>query len=71
MIKAKSIIINGDLHYKFKTLCRGKNMKIGAVIEDLIALYVKNQKSIQGLIDKEKENGGLSFREDITQNKVK
>ena len=49
--KPKSIIIDGDLHYKFKVLCKGKNLKIGGVIENLIELYLSNPKKIQDLID--------------------
>lgn len=53
--KSKSIIIDGDLHYKFKILCKGKSLKIGGVIEDLIKLYLNNPKDIQKKIDEEKE----------------
>lgn len=53
--KPKSIIIDGQLHYKFKMLCKGKSMKIGAVIEDLIKLYLTNQKETQKKIDELKE----------------
>ena len=40
--KPKSIIIDGDLHNRFKTLCKGKNLKIGGVIEDLIRAYLRD-----------------------------
>lgn len=53
--KPKSIIIDGKLHYDFKVLCKGKSMKIGAVIEDLIRLYINNQKIVQKMIDEIKE----------------
>ncbi|MFW6219441.1 MAG: hypothetical protein ACOC33_01105 [bacterium] len=53
--KPKSVIIDGKLHYDFKTLCKGKNMKIGAVLEDLIRLYVKQQKMLQKMMDEIKE----------------
>jgi hypothetical protein len=53
--KPKSIIIQGELHNKFKLLCKGKSMKIGAVIEDLIQLYLNNPKGIQKMIDEFKE----------------
>jgi hypothetical protein len=53
--KPKSVIIEGDLHNKFKMLCKGKSMKIGAVIEDLIKLYLDNPKVIQKMIDELKE----------------
>jgi len=47
----KSIIVDADVHTKFKNICRNKNLKIGALTEDLIRLYVENPKSIQQLID--------------------
>jgi hypothetical protein len=53
--KPKSVIIDGQLHYKFKMLCKGKSMKIGAVIEDLIRLYLTDQRNIQKMIDELKE----------------
>ena len=53
--KSKSIIIDGDLHYKFKILCKGKSLKIGGVIEDLIKFYLNNPKDVQKKIDEEKE----------------
>jgi hypothetical protein len=54
--KPKSIIIDGDLHNRFKMLCKGKSMKIGGVIEDLISLYLNNPKELQKMIDERKEN---------------
>ena len=54
--KPKSVIINGDLHSDFKMLCKGKSMKIGGLIEDLIGLYLANPKGIQKMIDENKEN---------------
>lgn len=54
-VKPKSIIIEGELHNKFKLLCKGKSMKIGGVIEDLIELYLDNPKVIQKMIDEIKE----------------
>ena len=54
-INPKSIIIDGDLHNRFKMLCKGKSMKIGGVIEDLIRLYLDNPKKIQVLIEERKE----------------
>ena len=53
--KPKSIIIDGDLHNRFKVLCKGKSMKIGGVIEDLIKLYLQNPKKIQTLIEESKD----------------
>ena len=49
--KPKSIIIDGDLHNRFKMLCKGKSMKIGGVIEDLIRLYLDNPKIIQKMME--------------------
>ena len=53
--KPKSIIIDGDLHSRFKMLCKGKSMKIGGVIEDLIRLYLHNPKKVQTMIEESKE----------------
>jgi len=60
--KPKSIIIDGDLHNRFKLLCKGKSMKIGGVIEDLIKLYLKNPKNLQKMIDEMKEEK-LTFQQ--------
>lgn len=49
--KPKSVIIDGELHGKFKMLCKGKSLKIGGVIEDLIALYLDDPKKVQTLIE--------------------
>jgi hypothetical protein len=54
-VKPKSVIIDGNLHKKFKLFCKGKSMKIGGVIEDLIVLYLDNPKTIQKLIDELKD----------------
>jgi uncharacterized protein YajQ (UPF0234 family) len=53
--KPKSIIIDGKLHNQFKVLCKGKSMKIGGVIEDLIRVYLRNPKDVQKIIDAMKE----------------
>jgi hypothetical protein len=53
--KPKSIIIDGKLHSQFKMLCKGKSMKIGGVIEDLIRAYLRNPKDVQKIIDEMKE----------------
>jgi hypothetical protein len=58
-MKPKSIIIDGTLHYRFKILCKGKSMKIGGVIEDLIQLYLDKPKDMQKLIDEVKEKERL------------
>jgi len=49
--KPKSIIIDGNLHYKFKTMCKGKSLKIGGVIENLITLYLNDPKKIHSMIE--------------------
>jgi hypothetical protein len=54
-VKPKSIIIDGELHNRFKSLCKGKSLKIGGVIEDLIRLYLDNPKKIQSLIEETKD----------------
>lgn len=56
--KPKSIIIDGDLHNRFKMLCKGKSLKIGGVIEDLITLYLSRPKEVQEMIEHIKENEG-------------
>lgn len=53
--KPKSIIIDGNLHNRFKMLCKGKSLKIGGVIEDLIRLYLNSPKKIQTLIEESKD----------------
>lgn len=53
--KPKSVIINGELHSSFKTLCKGKSLKIGGVIEDLIGLYLADPRGTQKMIDELKE----------------
>lgn len=50
-VKPKSIIINGDLHDKFKKTCKNKCLKIGGVIENLITLYMSDPIAIQKMID--------------------
>ena len=55
IIKPKSVIIDGELHGKFKLLCKGKSLKIGGVIEDLIRLYLNDPKRTQKQIDDFKE----------------
>lgn len=55
VIKPKSIIIDGHLHGKFKMLCKGKSLKIGGVIEDLIILYLNDPKKTQELIEDAKK----------------
>ncbi len=63
--KPKSIIIDGNLHNRFKLLCKGKSMKIGGVIEDLIELYLEKPKDMQKLIDdvKDKRHAQLANKE--------
>lgn len=54
--KPKSVIIDGDLHQRFKLLCKGKSLKIGGVIEDLISLYLNNPRELQKMIDEHKDS---------------
>jgi hypothetical protein len=54
IVKPKSVIIDGGLHSKFKMLCKGKSLKIGGVIEDLIFLYLTDPKKTQDLIEETK-----------------
>ena len=49
--KPKSIIIDGLVHNKLKMFCKSRGLKIGAIIEDLIRLYLSDVKAIQKLID--------------------
>ena len=66
--KPKSIIIDGKLHSQFKMLCKGKSMKIGGVIEDLIKLYLIYPKETQQMIDKIKEDeSAKSLRKEILE----
>jgi len=53
--KPKSVIIDGELHGRFKMLCKGKSLKIGGVIEDLIKLYLNDPRGVQKVIDEHKE----------------
>jgi len=53
--KPKSVIVDGDLHNTFKIMCKGKSMKIGGVIEDLMKLYLNNPRITQKMIDEIKE----------------
>jgi len=55
--KSKSVIIDGDIHNKFKEFCKEKSLKIGGVIEDLILVYLNNPKGFQKLIDEHKGHG--------------
>lgn len=66
--KPKSIIIDGELHNRFKILCKGKSLKIGGVIEDLIRLYLRKPKEIQTLID---ENKDYQYRVVGEENRIK
>jgi hypothetical protein len=53
--KSKSVIIDGEIHNSFKIFCKGKSLKIGGVIEDLILLYLTNPKIVQKMIDEKKD----------------
>jgi hypothetical protein len=54
--KPKSIIIDGELHHKFKVFCKGKNLKIGGVAENLITLYMDRNLEIRKLLEMQKIN---------------
>jgi hypothetical protein len=54
-IKPKSIIIDGILHNKLKLFCKGKSLKMGGVIENLIELYLKKSQELNKLIEENKE----------------
>jgi hypothetical protein len=54
-IKQKSILINGNLHNKFKLFCKGKSLKIGGIVENLIQLYLFDSKKIQNMIEEIKD----------------
>lgn len=54
-VKPKSVIIEGGLHNRFKLFCKGRSLKIGGVIEDLISIYLENPKEIQSMIDDSKK----------------
>ena len=53
--KPKSVIIEGSLHNRFKLFCKGRNLKIGGVIEELISLYLDKPKEVQSMIDESNE----------------
>jgi hypothetical protein len=53
--KPKSVIIDGNLHNRFKLLCKGKSMKIGGVIEDLIKVYLHDPNGMQHVINAYKD----------------
>jgi len=67
--KSKSIIIDGDLHYQFKVFCKGKNLKIGGVIEELIRLYLINPKKIQLMIEEIKDLQINNISKHLTESK--
>jgi len=54
--KSKSVIIDGDIHNKFKEFCKEKSLKIGGVIEDLIMAYLNDPKGLQKIIDEYKDH---------------
>lgn len=47
----KSIIIDKDIHHKFKMFCMGKNLKIGGKIEMMIKAYLIDPKSFDKFMD--------------------
>ncbi|MFW6219288.1 MAG: hypothetical protein ACOC33_00340 [bacterium] len=46
-IKPKSIIISGEHHLRLKKYCRGKALKIGALIENLIDDFLNDKKTLK------------------------
>ena len=63
-ISPKSIIIDGQLHYNFKMFCKGKSLKIGGVVEDLIKTYLFDYKTIQKIVDDNKNKDIIKTMED-------
>jgi len=59
---SKSVIIDGLIHSELKSLCVGKNLKMGGVIENLISLYLADYKNVQKQIDNLKD-GNASIGE--------
>ena len=55
-IKSKSVIIDGDVHGRFKEHCKNRSLKIGGIIENLIELYLDDPQEIQKLINESKRN---------------
>ena len=53
--KPKSVIIDGDLHQRFKLMCKSRSLKIGGVIEDLIGLFLNNPRELQKMIEEHKD----------------
>ena len=51
MKKNKSIIIDGDLHQRLKIFCKGKSMKIGGVVENLIRTFLNNPKELENMFE--------------------
>ena len=54
--KSKSVIIDGDVHSRFKLFCKGRSLKIGAVLEDLINIYINDHKLLRKMIEDYNEN---------------
>lgn len=54
MTKNKSIIIDGDLHQRLKIFCKGKSMKIGGVVENLIRVFLDDPKELERKFDEMK-----------------
>jgi hypothetical protein len=53
--KQKSIILDAEIHTKFKKFCMGKSLKLGGVIENLMELFIKDYKNVQKQIDNLKD----------------
>ena len=55
-VKSKSVIIDGDVHGRFKEHCKNRSLKIGGIIENLIELYLEDPQEIQKLINNTKKD---------------
>lgn len=53
--KSKSVIIDGDLHIRLKKYCKGRSLKIGGVIEDLVEFLLMNPKETRKIMEDYKE----------------
>lgn len=57
-VKPKSIIVDPEIHSRFKVFCKGKNFKIGGAIEDLMLAYIAEPRVVREIIDKLKDIDG-------------
>ena len=49
-IKSKSVIIDGEVHGRFKEYCKNRSLKIGGIIENLIELYLEKPQEVEKLL---------------------